>query len=366
MKKNKQIILATEPFYHNNKIFDEKNPITNRDDFQRPYIELKKAWLKKNIDFDTEDLIDMNRVTAIIFFNIPDENNEIKKLATENNIPIYSIINELPNIHENNKKLNLHVNFKKIFTYQDSLIDNIKYFKLNYSFIFPEKVIGNFTRKGFCTLIANNKTLNYHNELYSTRKKIIYWFEKKHPNMFRFYGGGWNEKQDYISQKCRNILKKIIHCLEAKHSDTFNSLNKKLALLNNKLFEISLSTYEGKIKKKKDVLEKFRFSICLENASSEPGWITEKIFDSLFSGCVPIYQGPDNINDIIPEKCYIDFRKFKSYASMYSYLLNYSERDYRCFIDAVNKFISSKAKNIFTVKYFVNTITSNIKINYET
>jgi hypothetical protein len=39
---------------------------------------------------------------------------------------------------------------------------------------------------------------------------------------------------------------------------------------------------------KKNTLEKYKFSICYENARDIPGYITEKIFDCFFAGCVPI------------------------------------------------------------------------------
>lgn len=37
-------------------------------------------------------------------------------------------------------------------------------------------------------------------------------------------------------------------------------------------------------------LEQFKFNICPENSVSK-GYVTEKLFESLFSGCIPIYSG---------------------------------------------------------------------------
>ena len=48
-------------------------------------------------------------------------------------------------------------------------------------------------------------------------------------------------------------------------------------------------------------LQQFKFNICPENSTS-PGYVTEKLFQSLYSGCIPIYNGwskdpePDIIN----------------------------------------------------------------------
>jgi hypothetical protein len=60
-------------------------------------------------------------------------------------------------------------------------------------------------------------------------------------------------------------------------------------------------------------LEKYKFSICYENARDTPGYITEKIFDCFFAGCVPIYWGANNITDHIPKECFIDKRDFEDY-----------------------------------------------------
>ncbi|WP_052080772.1 glycosyltransferase family 10 domain-containing protein [Porphyromonas sp. COT-239 OH1446] len=53
---------------------------------------------------------------------------------------------------------------------------------------------------------------------------------------------------------------------------------------------------------KREYLKLFKFNVCPEN-SSTPGYITEKLFDSFASGCIPIYFGggteeiePDIVN----------------------------------------------------------------------
>jgi hypothetical protein len=43
-------------------------------------------------------------------------------------------------------------------------------------------------------------------------------------------------------------------------------------------------------------LKGYKFNICPEN-SETPGYVTEKIFDSIKAGCIPIYWSEDNICD---------------------------------------------------------------------
>jgi hypothetical protein len=48
------------------------------------------------------------------------------------------------------------------------------------------------------------------------------------------------------------------------------------------------------------------FSLIVENQDT---YISEKIFDSFFSGCIPIYIGPDLSKHAIPKELYIQARK---------------------------------------------------------
>ena len=44
---------------------------------------------------------------------------------------------------------------------------------------------------------------------------------------------------------------------------------------------------------KREYLRHFKFNLCPENSNTS-GYVTEKIFDSIFSGCIPIYWGSEN------------------------------------------------------------------------
>lgn len=44
---------------------------------------------------------------------------------------------------------------------------------------------------------------------------------------------------------------------------------------------------------KRAYLRQFKFNLCLENSDSE-GYVTEKIFDAISAGCIPVYWGSGN------------------------------------------------------------------------
>jgi hypothetical protein len=45
---------------------------------------------------------------------------------------------------------------------------------------------------------------------------------------------------------------------------------------------------------KVEYLKEFKFNICAENSNSY-GYVTEKLFESIQAGCIPIYWGSDNL-----------------------------------------------------------------------
>ena len=108
-----------------------------------------------------------------------------------------------------------------------------------------------------------------------------------------------------------------------------------------KIFGRSYPSYKGTVENKKPVMEKYRFSICYENARDIPGYITEKIFDSFFAGCVPVYRGASNVTDFIPKNCFVDKRDFASYEELYKFLKSMPDDDYMAYLNNIENFLSA-------------------------
>lgn len=58
-----------------------------------------------------------------------------------------------------------------------------------------------------------------------------------------------------------------------------------------------------------ETLRRYPFAIAFENAI-EPDYVTEKIFDALLAGAIPVYLGAPNVAEFVPEGCYIDAATF--------------------------------------------------------
>jgi hypothetical protein len=97
--------------------------------------------------------------------------------------------------------------------------------------------------------------------------------------------------------------------------------------------------FKGYLSDKKDGLEAYEFSICIEN-SSEKNYITEKYYDAILCNTVPIYHGAPNIADVFPEKSFIPLDCNNTLNQLKKIILTDDFKNYRPSIEAArNKYI---------------------------
>lgn len=116
-------------------------------------------------------------------------------------------------------------------------------------------------------------------------------------------------------------------------------------------------SYRGEIPPldKVNVLGGYRFSLCFENTAF-PGYITEKIFDCLVAGNIPVYLGAPDIADHIPREAFIDFRRFQNHSDLQKYLVNMSESEADTYHAAARGFLGSTAAAKFTEAHYVDRL----------
>lgn len=224
--------------------------------------------------------------------------------------------------------------FSTIFTWNDDCVDNVKFFK----FYLPiPETLGSyesvpFPKKKLLVNISANKYSSLPDELYSERRKTIKFFEKNYPNDFDLYGRGWNEPRGF-SQKL------------------FPFLIEKFA------------SYRGTVDNKLDKLPSYKFSLSYENLEKERGYVTEKIFDAMRGGTVPIYLGASNITDYVPSDTFIDRRKFARDEELADYIEKMTENEYNQYLKAINIFLQSDQIKLFFPENFVHTIIKTLQLH---
>jgi len=81
-------------------------------------------------------------------------------------------------------------------------------------------------------------------------------------------------------------------------------------------------------------IARYKFTLAFENSISLD-YVTEKFFDPLLAGSVPVYLGAPNIADYAPgEHCYVNAADFAGPAELAAYLrhLQHDDREYARFL----------------------------------
>lgn len=324
----------------NNNMFMNAGSATIKDFLHEMHV-LKEYANSKDIIVGSVDVLELEKVDAFVFIDMPNIKNKYIQYAMKSKKPMYLIVWESPIVNlDNYLPENLKL-FQKVFTYDDSMVDNINSFKLPYTFEFPVKILRNFSDRKLCTIIAGNKFSEHPLELYSYRRKVIRWFESNHISDFDLYGKDWNR---YIFRG--SFIKRVLNQID----------------FLKKLVAPKYISFKGEVQSKTETFQKYKFSICFENVKNIPGYITEKIFDSFFGGCVPVYLGADNIDKFIPQNCFIDERDFNSIGEIYNYISNITEDQYNEYINNIEKFLNSEKAYIFKPEYFARLIIDNISL----
>lgn len=113
--------------------------------------------------------------------------------------------------------------------------------------------------------------------------------------------------------------------------------------------------YRGFVENKRQKLKGYKFVFTFENAIF-PGYITEKVFDAMFAGCVPVYFGAPDIDKYIPRDCFIDYRNFSNLRDLYQFLSNMDEIRYGDYISNIKKYLFSESYRKFTQEAFAEEL----------
>lgn len=200
----------------------------------------------------------------------------------------------------------------------------------------------------FSCLINANKAFRkpLPNDLYLERIKTIRWYERHVPQHFELYGLGWQKPAPAFTPWSK--LKRNISSLRAK-------------VFGHKPFP----SWRGEVQDKAAVMRRSKFAYCYENTLGPDNYITEKIFDSFLSGCVPVYWGAENVLEHIPEGCFIDRRHFRDTAAIHDHLLEVGPERYARYQTAIGNYLGSEQAQRFGAGQFVSRIAEHIMQDFK-
>jgi len=320
--------------YIGNKAFDMSDSRLNRDNCLYINYLLREKFAEQGWDLATQDINPIDKSDLVLYWDMPDV---LPRLEDIDKSVLFLWESEI--IKPNNYDIAKHERFRTIFTWRTDLLGHRRYYRIYHA----QKLDPTFTPEvlpsRYIALIAANKKSRDPRELYSSREKVIDWYEKNAPEAFDLYGIGW----DRLSSSNRWINAALRRCpalaraLSSRHP-----------------------SYKGGIVSKKEILSNYKFTIAFENARSVPGYVTEKIIDPLLVGSIPVYLGADDVQDIIPGDCFIDARDYPSIDCMCSALLDIKEDEIIRRRRAIRDFFKSPKSRCFDVVEFTQTVVEVI------
>jgi hypothetical protein len=175
--------------------------------------------------------------------------------------------------------------------------------------------------------------------LYYRRLQTIDFFEKNHPADFDLYGHEW-DRGTALFQTNHPRLHYYLRHLPLPH--------------------IRRPSWRGTTSDKRATFAGYRFGYCYENSDEIPGYITEKMFDVMLAGSVPVYLGHPSTARHIPHACYVERSEFPSEEALYQFLKTMPDETYRAYLRAINAFLSTDASQEFWRDRWVGELESTL------
>lgn len=290
----------------------------------------KESFFKKVFEgFDvvfTKTLTELSDFDYLVTEEVPWHDKEIEELAKYPTEKILLFSFETQLLNPRSQDTRYHKHYSKIFTWNDDLIDNVKYFKVRYPWMDPLPMLNDrpdFDTKKLCIFVANYSCVPSPFSNQCNRINLIHFFEKNAPTDLDLFGRGWQQFQVF--------------------KGPISQVNRRHAKINT--------------------LKNYKFDLCFENTKNVNGWLSERIFEDFAAGCIPIYSGSDNIRDYIPENCFIDYNRFTSDQELYSYLKNMPKEEYEQYIENILGLLSGTSLNKLSTVFFIQNIRHVLQLD---
>jgi hypothetical protein len=321
--------------FRSNSVFDLDSP-RNRDNCLAPFAYLRDKLSTIGVELNSPDMNAGLEVQFELHLNVCK--------AASFSMPSYVLLYESPQVMPINGDAGFLERYRRVFTWRDDLLGDQRFIKFNLpNTMHVHDSRGWADRHKLCCLIAENKSIRGPSvlELYSERVKTIKWFEQFAPSDFDLFGIGWD-----MPIAGSGLLNRALRRLHRHYPGISPAAYRP--------------SYRGRVASKRETMEGYRFSICYENVRDLPGYITEKIWDSFFAGCLPVYWGASNVTTYIPGDCFIDRRQFADNAALYNFLVSMTESEYIAYQERIAAFLTGDRARLFSAEAFAETIVKTI------
>jgi hypothetical protein len=198
------------------------------------------------------------------------------------------------------------------------------------------------------SLIASNKVSATTKNNYSLRRNLANSFSRSALNI---YGGLWDA----------NFLNKLDHRLRvASHAMRNRTFPNPFSIYGS--FFRRYENYIGQIENKQSFVKNSKFSLIVENSNDN---VTEKLFDALINGSIPIYFGPQ-LEDMGIPGCKISLDGTKPTKYLEEKISNISNDEIIIYLNEIKKFLKSQSfLEHWTEENVYNKIKQKIQKHYQ-
>jgi glycosyl transferase family 10 (putative fucosyltransferase) len=324
-----------------------------------PTRSLARRGLACGVEFHTDDVVGLERADVLIFGELPASRGEVRRLRRAHpHLKVILQILETPIGRQWVFDPANHSEFDAVVSYHPTLHDGKRYF----TFKIPAAGVGTIDvaagapwheRKIACMIanvpnprpwlirrtglgvIRNGWRLtprtwwNYVSEggsLYRERLRIATACEESLGEQFDIFGPGW-PAADGAGSSARRFLS-------------------------------ARGLYEGS---KLELLQRYRFTVAYENCLNDCGYVTEKLFDALLAGCVPVYLGNTSIDRDVDPEAFVDARRFRSKRDLAQSLMAMPERQWRRMREAGDRYLRGDGTIRFGSLQYIEAILSAVQ-----
>jgi hypothetical protein len=330
-----------------------------------PFVRLRSVAAQHGIEMDTWDMHPLEEADLVLWLDLPQRRSDIIEARRRSPHAKYILVLwESPLGRPHYFRRENHEMFDAVLTYNPHLCDEKRYFRFFLPLGAPQpaedvpfcerrplvilntnRVIGAWAPRqtgaaglpflgpvfsgykvGLWPLLRQNA-----GELYSRRRRIARLAEQLAPDCLDIYGAGWSgERMSWVHR-----------------------------LLPNRKYGMSRGAFTGQ---KTTLLARYCFVLAFENMRGDVGYVSEKIFDAIFSGAVPIYLGDERITETVPADCFVDARNFACDADIFDFAANCGESQWLKLRSAGRDFVSSPRMHRFTSEGFAERMLQVLTI----
>ncbi len=351
------ITLCIDPFsYHfeQDRLFDPSSAQGIGDEANAPFLHLHRWFTDRGVRVHTADRLLRRevggRLNIVMSFGLRGRYHALSRrddvvlsafFAFESPVVDPAMYRALPDVTRR---------FKRVYSFSDpeSLIPVVgqrlalRRFELPYPLEGVREDLWQREDRKFLVMINNNRLpALYWNELYTERMRAVEFFART--NEIDLYGRAWDGP---------SFLMGMPPWLPGTAHHLHRWLRRQWQRLRpDPLLVAARRVYRGFVPSKAKALSEYTFTLCFENVVLN-GWITEKLFDCLVVGTIPIFWGAPDVLDFVPAGCFIDMRQFGGYEDLRAFLKGLSPSAIAAYRENGKAFLKSPAFRRFSKQTF--------------